>query len=154
MSGTASIVGAYRLPPTEAVIQSVFDRWGSTDRAEVLDFVRSIALVEVLVRTEGNEFDMMDVVQPNAELREGLWQAAYDEFFLTADGSRVLDVKTDVLDPRPYDLSGLSEFRVAFWLHDYDPASPIRTSFGDMECPSVEELPPRLREFAHYSPPD
>ena len=73
-------------------------------------------------------------------------QAAYDEVFLSDDGTTV------VSDHRPP--PGAKHVRLVFWLHYYDPARPIVTSDGPVWPPEMSPMPDRLSKLVQYEPVD
>ena len=73
--------------------------------------------------------------QPRAD-----WQVPYDEAYLTADGERV---EQDRSEPTA---------RVAFFFHYLDPNLPLLTAAGPLSLPRPSPRPARL-DFMQYEPP-
>jgi len=48
----------------------------------------------------------------------------------------------------------LDHFRVAFFLHHYDPHAKLTASYGELACPPVSEMPDRFRPMVPYAPVD
>ncbi len=74
------------------------------------------------------------------------WPAAYLEAYLTADGENTIDFHYPT--PPPGDL------RIAFFLHDWDPAKPLQTTYGDVQCPAPLPMPERLTRLVPFEPFD
>ena len=91
----------------------------------------------MLVENVDERFDIGDFGQRHLD------QAAYDEAFLTLDGESVL---SRLSAPEE------STLRVTFFLHFFDPAQPLTTSYGEMEMPEVQIMPERLKSLLPYEP--
>jgi hypothetical protein len=65
------------------------------------------------------------------------------EAFLTPDG-KALAAKRWSFDVPPGDL------RLAFFLHVWNAATPLRTSYGDIRCPPPTAMPERLERLVPY----
>jgi hypothetical protein len=97
----------------------------------------SIVLIEVLAKNLDERFDVGDFAQPHED------QVAYDEAYLSLDGTQVLSRG----DPPPDDTQ-----RIVFFLHFCDPERPLKSSYGDMTCPLVQPMPERLAGLVPYQP--
>ncbi len=97
----------------------------------------SIVLIDIVVSDGGRDFDLVDLTQKHAD------QAAYDEAYLSLDGDRI-ESRCD----RP---SG-ERFRLAFFLHFFDPAHPLETSFGPIRVPQPTQMPQALKDLIPYEP--
>jgi len=104
----------------------------------VRDELSSAVLIECEVSDADESFDVGDFRHPDSD------QAAYDEVFLTSDGS--------VLLPDSYPRPQTSHFCVAFFLHFFQPESPLLSSYGSLRLPSVTAMPERLNRLVPYEP--
>ena len=103
------------------------------------DEISSIAMIEVIVENRNERFDIGDFVQPGSD------QAAYDEAFLSPDGTSVLS-RLGPPDVEP--------LRLAFFMHYFDPEKPLATSYGQLPVPSMQEMTDRLQSLVPYQPID
>jgi hypothetical protein len=69
---------------------------------------------------------------------------AWAEAFLTINGEELIMVE------RWGDVSKSESFRVAFFIHYYDPNQPIYRSYGEILCPLPDEMPERLKMLVPY----
>ncbi len=105
-----------------------------------LEELSSVVLLEVLISNRDRRFDMGDFCQRGSD------QAPYDEHFLSADGSRVVSAG--------FDVPARKTLRCAFFLHFFDPAKPLETSYGKVPVPPITPMPRRLRTLVPYEPTD
>jgi hypothetical protein len=150
------LLGVYRLPVTEQLIQDqvalLFP--GKLDgrprqRAEqrARQQLESTVLIEALVEDRDDRFNASDFVQPAKEKPRDNWQVAWNEVYLSEDGRTRLD--TQWPDPPKQ-----RTFRIAFFLHFWNPAMPLRSSYGEIVCSEAEEMPERLAGLVPYEPVD
>jgi hypothetical protein len=109
--------------------------------------LNSVALIEAMVHDRDDRFNVGQFTQPQDGVPQTNWQVAYDEAFLTLDGES-LAVERGERAPEVGDL------RVAFFLHFWQPDKPLRTSYGEVACPSAEDMPERLARLVPYEPVD
>jgi hypothetical protein len=105
-----------------------------------------VVLVEVLVSNADERFSVGDFLQPDPTSPREMWQAAWQEVFLSPEG--------DV--PAEMDAAGLpssSCFRVAFYIHFWQEGHGIATSYGNLPCPTLQAMPDRLWMLAPYDLP-
>lgn len=150
MDPAVDIVGAYRVRVDEELIDQTLDvQHGGLElsqsdsrlaRRQVVELLSGVVLIEVVVSRRDQRFDVGDFQQLGPD------QAAYDEAFLSADG-------TDVLS-RGLEVPPVEPLRVAFFLHFFDPAAPLQSSYGALPVPPLQDLPPRLRDLVPYEPID
>jgi hypothetical protein len=107
---------------------------------DVREELSNVVLFDVLVSGRDARFDVGDFGQDESD------QVAYDEHFLSEDGSEV--VEEDSVVP-----SGKS-LRVAFFLHFVDPSKPLNTNYGQVAIPPIQPMPARLRNLVPYEPVD
>ena len=121
------------------------------ERAEAEGSIRRALLdavfVEALVENADDRFEAADFQQPS-QLPPGLWQVAWNETYLSADGESVFSGYPDHTVPES------SRFRVVFVIHDWEQKSPLLSSYGNLKCPPIEPLPERLWRLAPYEPVD
>ena len=118
------------------------------DKAEIsahLDReLSSAVLVEALVTGADDRFNAGDFQQPNPSLDSGLWQVAWDERYLSADGTALL-ASTDPFS-RPSD----SNLRLVFYIHRWQTDQPLLSSYGPVPLPPIQPMPDRLWNLAPY----
>lgn len=141
------ILGAFMVRPTPELLASAMEvKYGDLDldpadlesaTGEVRRELASIALIEAEVRGADDAFDVGDFGQPESE------QAPYDEAFLSLDGERILSRFERPREP---------DFRVAFFLHFFDPSRPLSTSYGEVPVPAPSEMTERLARLVPYEP--
>lgn len=105
-----------------------------------------VVLVEAWIRDRDDRLKFGGFGQSEGVTLGPQDQVAYDEVFLSDDGSAVA-----AHDLRPLDASDL---RVAFFLHFYEASRPILTSYGPVHAPDPTPLPERLSKLITYEPVD
>jgi hypothetical protein len=150
------VLGVYGLSVTDELFREQFDLlydypMSKRERADAerqcREQLESIVLIEAVVRDRDTRFKVGGFTQPQDGVPESNWQVAYGEVFLTADGDG-LTVERWSEAPESGDL------RVAFFLHFWQPDKPLRSTYGDVACPSVQEMPERLTRLVPYEPVD
>jgi hypothetical protein len=150
------VVGVYRLEITEELLQEQFEiLYGydvtEAERREAKEHCRnqlkSIVLIEVIVRNRDNKFNISDFTQGSEDEPVGSWQVAWAEAFLTMNGES-LAVERWSDPPETGDL------RIAFFIHYWDANKPLSTSYGDIFCPPPGKMPERLKKLVPYEPVD
>jgi hypothetical protein len=150
------IVGIYKIPITEDLFREQFEilygySMSDEQRTEAEEQCReqlsSIVLIEALIQNRNEHFSISDFTQPQDGVPRDNWQVAYAEVFLTFDGNSLL-VQSSRGSPEA------SDFRVAFFFHFWDQTKPLITSYGDLTCPKVSEMPDRLKRLVSYEPVD
>lgn len=111
-------------------------------RPKVRQELSAIVLVEVLVRSPDHRFDVGDFTQPQAGVDPALGQVAWNEVYLSADGAKPMS--------RPARGALPATLRLAFFLHFRQAAVPLRSSYGELACPVVQDLPDRLARLVPY----
>ena len=110
-------------------------------KRKVIEEITSAVLIELLVTSPDDRFNLSDVHQPSSD------QTAYDEVYLSEDGQSVI--------PTRYSKVPKGEFiRVGFYLHNFDPDKPLVTSYGVIELPPVQDMPEYLQKLIPYRPVD
>ena len=107
-------------------------------------------LVELWVRGVNRPFDFGDFQQEAVGQPEALWQCAWLEHILSADGARVLAAPEEVFVKREFFRANV---RVAFFMHYLDLCRPLITPFGRVKLPQQSRMPRRLA-VVHYEQPD
>ena len=144
------IIGVYRIPFTEELYKKAYEvkysgysipfwRKGKIKKT-LKEELSSIALIEIIVKKPDNKFNMGDFGQPNSD------QAPYDEAFLNPEGTQIIS--------RGFDVPNSDEIRILFFLHFFDPEQPLKTSYGQLTCPKIKEIPDRLKQIIDYEPID
>jgi hypothetical protein len=146
------ILGIYQLSVTEELVEEqlhvLYGENFSEDtyydaRRNCEHQLRSTVLFEVLVSNCDEHFSMSDFIQPCESMPKENWQAAWAEAYLTIDGKELL-VNRWCAPPKE------RNFRVAFFIHEYDPNQPLHTSYGQIACPTLDEMPERLKILVPY----
>ena len=150
MSPSVEVVGAYRVDARDDLLECAFEmKYGGLRlsraekkraRQDVREELSGLALIEVEVRDRDESFNVGDFQQPGSN------QAPYDEAFLTADGTAIAS--------RGFTAPPLEPLRLAFFLHFFDPALPLQSSYGTVSLPALQEMPGRLVELMPYEPVD
>jgi hypothetical protein len=145
---TVQVLGAYRVECTpELFAQAMEWKYGnlplSTEErdaaeAHVRSEVSGAVLIEAAIHNRDDHFSVSDFGQAGSD------QAAYSEVFLSEDGRAVIADAFDVpTGPR---------LRIAFFLHFFDPAKTLKTSYGPVSLPPLQAMPRRLAELVPYEP--
>jgi hypothetical protein len=145
------ILGVYRLPVTEELFREQYEiLYGEPDlRAEqqCRQQLTSVVLIELLVKERDEGFYVGQFTQPQEGVPEANWQVPWAEVYLTPDGE-ALAVPRWGEPPQTRDL------RIAFFFHYWQPEIALSCSYGDFQCPAVQEMPERLRRLVPYEPVD
>ncbi len=105
-------------------------------------------LIEVVIRHAPDLINLSDFTQEIPDLPPANWQVPWDERYLDALGTRVLDPGFV-----SFQVTAVSDFRIAFFFHYLDLNRPLLTGFGSVVLPSPSPTPTRLH-FMNYEPPD
>jgi hypothetical protein len=100
-----------------------------------------VHLIEAEVDGRPTEVDVGLFTQENPALPEASWQVAYDERYLSEDGTEAGYSPSDVPDAEPT--------RLAFFLHFLDFDRPIRTPGGEVMLPPPQPTPDRLKQIEY-----
>jgi hypothetical protein len=150
------VLGVYPLPVTDKLFRQQFDiLYGlpmtPTERAgaelHCREQLESVVLIEAIVRNRDQRFRVSDFAQARAGLPNDRWQVAWAEAYLTVDGeSLVVERWSDLPETDP--------LRVAFFIHFWDSAEPLQTSYGELPCPAPRPMPERLQRLVPFEPVD
>jgi len=105
-----------------------------------------VHLVELRIRECTRHLDVGEITQQVVGQPKANWQAPWDERFLNADGTAVLN------PARPDKVPEDSELRLVFFFHYLDQEQPFLTPAGPVGVPTPKERPARLG-FAEYESP-
>lgn len=150
------VLGVHSIPVTKELLQEQADiLYGAVlSGAERLDAERqcreqleSTVLVEILIRNRDKRFNVGDFSQPQEGVPRDNWQAAWAEAYLSEGGE-------ELLVERWSDAPKADCFRIAFFIHCWNSAAPLLTSYGELRCPAVTKMPERLQELVPYEPVD
>jgi len=103
-------------------------------------------LIELWLRDVNGEVNFSAFIQATPGQPSENWQAAYDEWLLSDDGT------TGELAPVPGPVSAAGDLRVAFFFHYLDESRPLQSPCGTVYLPAASQLPTRL-SFIEYGPP-
>lgn len=146
------VLGVYRIAVTDELVQQQADVLYGDDlppdeQAEALarcrEQLESVVLIEAQVSSADKRFRVDDFTQANPDLPRESWQAAWAEAYLSADGSKLL-ARWDEPEVLP------EVFRIAFFLHWWQPTAPLVTSYGNIGCPAPDAMPDRLQQLVPY----
>jgi len=101
----------------------------------------AVRLIEVLILAKPSEFDVGDFTQADSGLPESNWQAAYDELYLSADGTLVIGTDVDLPE------EDSAPTRLLFSFDSLKVKQPLITPFGKVPLPGPELLPDRLKSI-------
>jgi len=141
------LLGVYSLCVTDELVREEaecrYDEPSSEQENEIRQELSSIVLVEVMVRNPDAKFDVGDFRQPQEGVDPAMWQVAWNESYLTADGGKLAE------EPRRGSRSH-EPLRIAFFIHFWQGNSPLLSSYGDIKCPPVKAMPQRLADLISY----
>ena len=142
------VLGAYQVEVTAQLIAEALElkfknRFLSpAHRREAETQVREelggVVLIEILIKDRDASFEASEFQQVSSD------QAPYDEVYLTEDGTTVISTG--------YEVPVVPAFRIAFFLHYFDPTLPLRSCYGTVPVPSVQSMPSRLAALLPYVP--
>ena len=150
------VAGVYRLHLTPEMFREQLDilygePMSSSQRREAerqcRELLEGVVLVEVVVRNPDECFDLADFTQPRIGIPEDRWQVPWAEAYLSVDGDSLAVERWS--DPGP-----AGDLRIAFFMYDWQPDIPLRSSYGEVACPQVQEMPERLARLVPYEPVD
>jgi hypothetical protein len=113
-------------------------------REEIEAELGSAAYVEVLVSYPDERFDMIEFVQQDSATAPGFGQVAWNETYLSEDGSELISGYPSREIPK------LSKFRVVFVIHSWQEGQTLYSPYGELAYPEMEPLPERIWCFAPY----
>jgi hypothetical protein len=128
---TIRFIGAYRVAVSSAAHHAAMEC--HDDEAYVEKELGSLALVELEVIGMPSDGAITDMKQPHTKY------VPYDESYF----------HPTTLEQIPHDLYELPktpDFRVAFYLHFYDPTQPVKTPWGDIQVGPITDPPSHLEK--------
>ena len=151
---TIEVLGVYRLPTSPELLRAQVGHFArewvaahpAAAREAAQEELDGTVLVELRTYGRDDRFDVKDFTQ-ELELPREQWQVAWMEVCLSEDGQS-LRTKPFAVWPSTGDVRG------AFYLHLWDPARPLETSYGPVGCPERGPMPDRLWELVPYEPVD
>jgi hypothetical protein len=153
---TIEVLGVYSIPVTKKLLREQTDILYGADLADIerrdaerqcREQLESTVLVEVLVRDRDKRFNVGDFSQPQDGVPRDNWQVAWVEAYLSEDGE-------NLLVERWANAPNADSLRVAFFIHYWNPAAKLLTSYGGICCPAVKKMPERLQKLVPYEPLD
>jgi len=97
----------------------------------------SAVLIEVTIEGADDRYTANDFGQPSSD------QAPYMESYLSPEGDSLIS---------QYDRPPGDFLRVVFFLHDFDSARPLKTSYGEVNVLTPTAMPERLSRIIRYEP--
>lgn len=150
------VLGVYSLPVTEELFEEQYDilyglpksdpRYAETAR-RIQEQLSSVVLIEALIRNRDSHFDVGKFTQPQRDVQRSNWQVAWAEAYLTLDGETLM---VDRWSAPP----ATGDLRVAFFIHLWNPGEPLYSTYGEIRCPDVREMPQRLKQLVPWLPVD
>jgi hypothetical protein len=148
MEPLISPIGVYKVPITKRLFrQALKEKYGEPSAMFPGDAIQAekhlqeeldgVVLIELLATNVDERYSAMDFGQPDSD------QAAYDETYLALDSD--LEIETSPMSP-PKE----RDFKVVFFLHYYDPSKPLKTTYGLITLPPVQEMTKRLSGLKPY----
>ena len=101
--------------------------------------LRGVHLIEVLIQAKPSQFDVGNFTQADPGLPELNWQAAYDELYLSADGTLVIGTDADLPE------EDSAPTRLLFSFDSLKLKQHLITPFGKVPLPGPELLPDRIK---------
>jgi hypothetical protein len=144
------IIGVHPIEVTDELVQEAFEvKYGYLeDPDDALQLAReeveSVVLIEALVKDRDDRFDVAHFGQSQGDKLAANDQVAYDEIFLSDDGTSVI--------ARGQREVGAGDLRIAFFLHFYQDTRPLLTSYGSVPLPPKTPMPQRLSAITKYEP--
>jgi hypothetical protein len=149
---TIEVLGVHSLRVTDEMIREQFrilygrdpsERSPGDDERHCRAQLESVVLIEVLVRDRDSRFNVNHFAQRREGFDRDNWQVAWAETYLSADGTTVV---VEQFGEMP--VSG--DLRLAFYIHFWDSAKPLYSSYGDVVCPAPSAMPERLEKLVPY----
>jgi hypothetical protein len=150
------VLGVYGLLVTDELFRAQFDilygypmSAGERPNAEqeCREQLESVVLVEAVVSDRDSRFRVGDFAQARPGQPKDNWQVAWAEAFLTADGEALSVPRWSAAPPD-------EPLRIAFFIHYWDPARPLLSSYGEVQCPAPRPMPERLSRLVPFEPVD
>jgi hypothetical protein len=138
-------LGVYWLEVTPEVFAAQLPMYGDEDQCR--DHFSSIALIEIMVDSPNERFSLNSFTQPNHAYSRVSPQAPWDEGLLSLDGMVLLDRRINCAKKT-------GRVRLAFYMHYWVPGLPLLSSYGEVQCPSPQPMPERLKTIMPYRPCD
>ena len=153
---TIDVLGVYSVPVTDNLLREQTDILYGADlsgderqdaEGQCREQLEATVLIEVVVRNPDKRFNVGDFSQPQHGVPRDNWQVAWAEAYLSEDGERLLVERWG-------DAPKADSFRVAFFIHCWNPAASLLTSYGEVRCPVVSKMHKRLQKLVPYEPVD
>jgi hypothetical protein len=153
---TIQVLGVYRLNVTDELVREQHsilypDSLGvsrAISERQIREQLESVVLIEALVLDRNSRFDVGDFTQAQVGVPRDSWQVAWAEAYLSFDGT---SLAVNRWSPAP--TSG--DLRIAFFIHGWNPASPLLSSYGEVtSCPQPQPMPDRLAQLVPFEPVD
>lgn len=141
---TLKILGVYRPVISKETWQAQREITG--DDALTRDHFAGLVLIEAIVDGMIEPFLMGEFgqMQPDHPDDPAWMQVGYDEGLLSADGETLIERGIEAV-------RGTVPLRFAVYLHLYDPQRPLLWQHGQVSCPPVQDVPPRLMKLMPYN---
>ena len=136
------VLGVYKPFISDDVYQEQWQVTGSDE--DTKSHFDQLVLIEAFAHNVGDSLkkELMGQ-QPSPIVDPKYFQCAYDEALLSDDGETLIQRRMNCVH-------GTGTLRFAFYLHLYDPESPLTTCYGDVTCPPIQAVPARLMMLVPY----
>jgi hypothetical protein len=145
MSATLHILGVYNLEVSPEIFAAQLPMYGNEEQCR--DHFSSVVLIETVINDPDEGFDLTDIKQLNPAFTHDSAQVPWDEGLLSPDGESLIARMIGCV-------KGQGSLRFAFYMHYWNPALPLRWTYGEIVCPPPERMPARLRRLMPYNPCD
>ena len=138
-----TVIGVYR-PVISA--ETWQEQWQVTgDDEATREHFRKLVLIEAIVDGLSEPLDFCKFGQMQSDHPDDprRMQVGYDEGLLSADGETLIQRDMNCV-------RGTGPLRFAVYLHCYDPQRPLRWQYGEVTCPSIQDMPARLMMLMPY----
>lgn len=131
-----TLVGTYRVVISAEELEFMAKSVHGIENARA-EVARTV-LVEIEVHGAESDFDIGQFELP--------WdQVAYDEVYFALDGTK--------FNTSGFDRPDAADFRVCFYLHDFDAGDTIITPYGNLKTGALTDIPERLAKHCVYQHP-
>jgi hypothetical protein len=152
---TARVLGVFSLPEIEKYVEAHYHDFApprtpkevEAFKETIRDVLRRTVLVEVEINNKDSNFNP-DNFRQNIDDNEKEWGHHWGSLFdircLSHDGSELL-----AEDPFSFPES-LSSFRAVVFIRCWDSSRALMSSYGELSCPPISEMPQRLQRLTPY----
>lgn len=104
----------------------------------------NVHLVELELQEKPSLIGVGSFTQENPNIPRDNWQIAYDEYYLNAEGEKVIGNYNSL--PGKDDIPT----RLTFFMYYLDFSIPLQSQFGELVLPGASPMPDRLSKIITY----